>query len=290
MEKKLKRKPFVEEIDLLDVFDTAKSNKELSRKIAFLAKKGILTQLDKAVLALEFAKGNLLEEYFAKLINDMYEIKLDDYKDFYPIFSLATGKKYSPKSWDILYTTMKKEKLEIVDGEIKWRDKMIVYKVVSSDDFKDNKYKYTISDIKELIESGQIIILEEFEHDIGLQKQSEGYKAFPIHRNFREQSESNAFYPHIVEYLRQNIGNQQIAADVSEYLSALSDRIERTLDALEPCGNVRVQCEKEIENANIRERIKEIKKQADELATSLGKKDASPTQTAEETPAVFTKK
>ena len=270
MEKKLQRKPFATEDELLSIFETAKSSKGMGIKIAKTAKEGIVSQLNTACMALEFAKGNLPAEHFPIIVDGLYDIKLDDEEDFGAIFTEATGKSYSKNLRLKLSTTMVKKSFEVVDGEVEWKDKAVSYLIAASDEFSDNRYQYTSFDIKRLVESGEIILLGQTENDIRLPHlKIEDYNPFPVHNNYCSASESNAFYPYIIDYLRQNIDDKTIVEDTHEFLSTLEERIDKTLNALEPCGSVRVQCEKELENSNIYERIEKLKKDATDIKHSM---------------------
>lgn len=261
MEIKIKQNKFINDLDFIDALD-APTSKGTDIKIAQSFVNEIEQELNTASMALKYIKKEteFSNEDFVKLLNQLYDISLDEYQDYYKIFSMALGKNYTPYHRDLIYTYMRRPgKYASFKGEGGWEKIGTTFRIAYSDDFHHKGSRYTKEEIKELVKSGQIILLEEFDDEIPFpESMKQYYEKFEVHRNYQSLSEDNFFYPYIIKYLKQEITTENLLDDIHEYLITLQSRIDEVLMNLENINGLKTECEKELNKNNILTRISKL--------------------------------
>lgn len=258
MEIKIKQNEFISENDFIDALETPTS-KGTDIKIAQSFVNEIEQELNTASMILKYVEKEteFSNEDFVKLLNKLYEISLDEYKDYNKIFSLALGKTYTQYHRDLIYTYMtRRGKYASFKGEGGWEKIGTTFRIAHSDDFHHKGSRYTKNKIKELVKNGQIILLEEFNDEVPFpESMKEYYEEFEVHHNYKTLNEDNFFFPYIIAYLKQEIPNEKILKDIYEYLINLQSRIDRVLINIENLKGLKTECKKELDKNHILTRL-----------------------------------
>lgn len=246
---RIKNQTIIDENKIIDAM-FAPTIKGTEKEIAKHLVNRIEEQLNFASRILELTNTKINIDKFNEIINTLYDISLSE-DDYWNVFSLAYNKKFA-YCIDLIYTYMVRNSRKY-NGYlfVSETDVETCFKIAYSEDFKHNpNNRYTVSELKQLIKDRKIIILDEFDSELTIpEKMQERYEKFPVHRNYKNISEDNYFYPYIIAYIRKTITNEKIKSDVHEYLLNLKSRINEILLSINT--SFANECQKELSKTNI---------------------------------------
>ena len=262
MEIQMKRQTLVDESEFLDAID-APQMKGTYIMVAKKFAKGIEIQLNFAEKVLNLSQEKITIDYFAEIINKLYDIKLNE-EDYYKIFSLAYNKEFTPRRTDLIRTYMVRNIYKFNESySLYSKDVETEFKIAYAEDFIHNaNNRYTIKELRQLIKDRKIIILDEFDEEITIpERLQESYEKFTVYKNYKDMNEDNPFYNYILAYLRGALTNEKIKKGLHEYLINLQLIINEILSNISTKSfltNLAKECQKEFEKLNILQRLESL--------------------------------